>query len=486
MTLSLLISIKIIFTHKRKDTIIICNSNKTDSLNNVSISEIKLDDSRISIPEIKFDDSTNIIDDRFREMSGGSFYLPEIDIYNPGSNGVKIFKPFAKECYKGVEEMKVTKEFESMYSSTSEFYNAVATEGGISSLLKGKFTMGITLEMKTNSLSSGSIETKGMSIDIATHVKSLFLDENCFKSSKTEFTDDFMKLFDSLPVIINKPWLSVSWEPYDTFFKTFGSHFIVRVLFGASVRQWTFAKSTHQYDRRKLLVKACIDFNAFILKLKTCLGVTRDEYEEYKDMYTSNYLEIRGGKDETRNKFRTEKSPELLDQILDEGRKFSSPIGYKYKPIWDILLMKFYGDSKRHAIAMNLIQYYYGFKDFGCTLQKSGNTKLRIFEYYERDFKMPIFQCSLISKGCHSNSDCHYELRTGTFCHGSSCYDYKYPSLGKKAIKVVIRSKREGRYNEGINNSCHYKSPFKARCSYDYFLPLRIWNGGSISKAWKK
>lgn len=465
----LILALIIIFTHKGKNTNIIYNSNKAEVPNNISIPDNKL------------------IDDRFREIFGGSFYLPEIDIYNPGSNGVKIFKPFATECYKDVQEMKVTQEFETMYSSTPEFYNSVAREVGISPLLKGKFTMGVTLNKMTNFLSSGSVQIKGMSIEISTYVKSTFLDENCFKSSKTEFTDDFMKLFDSLPVIIDQPWLSVSWQQYDTFLKTFGSHFVVRVLFGSSVRQWTFAKSSRQYDKRKILVKACINFNAIVLKLKTCGGITRDEYKEYKDLYTSNYLDIKGGTDETRNKFRTNKTRQLLEQILNEGREFSFPVGYKYKPIWDILLMKFYNNTKRHAITMNLIQYYYGFKDFGCTLQTSGNTKLRYFEYRKRELKMPIFQCMLINKGCHSGSDCHIGgAGTVTYCYGSSCYDYRYPLLGEKAINVVIRKYQEGSYDEGINNSCHYKAPFRARCSNNYFPPQSIWNGGSISKAWKK
>ena len=357
----------------------------------------------------------------------------------------------------------------------------------MSPLLKGKFTMGVTLNRKTNFLSSGSIEIKGMSIDIATHVKSLFLDESCFKNTKTEFTDEFMKFFDSLPVIVNQPWLSVSWQQYDTFLKTFGSHFVVQVLFGASVRQWTFAKSSHQYDSRKLLVKACIDSNAVTLNLKTCLGVTRDEYKKYKDLYASNYLEISGGNDQTRNKFSTNKTRQLLQQILNEGRKLSSPVGYKYKPIWDILLMRFYNDTRRHAIAINLIQYYHGFKDFGCSLQTSGNTKLRSFEYRERDLNMPIFQCILINKGYHSDSDCHIGgAGTVTYCHGSSCYDYRYPFLGEKATNVVIREDQEGHYYEGINKSCRYKSLFKARCIYNRFPPQNIWDGGSISKIWKK
>ena len=116
-----------------------------------------------------------------------------------------------------------------------------------------------------------------------------------------------------------------------------------------------------------LLVKVCIDFNAVILKLKTCLGVTKDEYKKYKDLKTSYVLEIKVGNDETRNKFRTNKTPQLLEQILNEGRKLSSPVRYKYKPIWDIKLMAFYNGTTRHAIAMNLMQYYYGLKDFCCS-----------------------------------------------------------------------------------------------------------------------
>ena len=104
--------------------------------------------------------------------------------------------------------------------------------------------MGVTLNRMTNFLSSGSVQIKGMFIDIATHVKSRSLDESCFKSSKVEFTDYFMELFDSLPVFVNQPWLDGSWESYKNFLKTFESYFVVQVLFGASVRQWTFAESS--------------------------------------------------------------------------------------------------------------------------------------------------------------------------------------------------------------------------------------------------
>ena len=98
---------------------------------------------------------------------------------------------------------------------------------------------------------------------------------SCFKCSKAEFTDDSVKHFDPLSVVLGEPWLSLGWHQCFTFVKTLWSHLMVRVLFGASVQQWTFPKSSHQYDKQKILVKACIDLNAIVLKFKTCFGVAR-------------------------------------------------------------------------------------------------------------------------------------------------------------------------------------------------------------------
>ena len=94
---------------------------------------------------------------------------------------------------------------------------------------------------------------------------------------------------------------------------------------------------------------------------------------------------------------------------------------------------------------------------------------------------MPIFQCVLINKGCHSDYDCH--IGGGgfvTYCYGSSCYDYKSPSFGKKAKNVIIRQSQQGSYDEGINDSCYYKADITARCNYGFFDKVVIWNGIDI------
>ena len=415
-----------------------------------------------------------------REILGCGFYIPEIDIFAPRSHGFNIFKSLKKICCKE-KNLRSTEETIRQYRSTSVFYKSVTAETGISFNLQGKFTMGLTLDAKTKHLSEGTTDVQGMSIDISTFVRSTSLDGSCFKGSSIEFTDEFMKFYDSLPVIIEKPWLSKSWLLYDQFLKTFGSHVVVRVLSGASVRQWTFTKPISRYTQHELKIKSCIDLEALDLKIAPCSDITKKDISTYKSLITSSYLEVQGGTDETRNKFRTGKSQKLLEQLLNEGRKIGTPVAYKYKPIWEILLTKFHNDTERYTIAMNLMQYFHGLKDFGCILQTSGDTKLRWFEYRSRDVKSPVFQCKLINEGCHKNSDCKIGGGgTVTYCYGSSCFEHKNPPFGLKAKEVIARHGKRGSYKKGVNKSCKYKHFFRAVCRAGLFRPKIIWQGGNI------
>lgn len=139
-----------------------------------------------------------------REIIGGGFYIPKTDIFEPGSHGFKIFKSIEATCYKE-KYIRSTKETIRQYKSTSAFYKSVTAETGISLELQENFTMGLTLDAKTKHLFEGSTDIQGMSIDISTILRSIFLDDRCFKLSSITFTDEFMKLYDSLPVVIEKP-----------------------------------------------------------------------------------------------------------------------------------------------------------------------------------------------------------------------------------------------------------------------------------------
>lgn len=416
------------------------------------------------------------------EILGRSFYLPDIDIYNPKSNGFKVFKSINPSCYKS-KALHETKEKKAYYSNTQEFYTSVGADGGLSGSIIGKFTMGVTLGAKAKKSFGGSVDVNGMSIEKYSLVKSLFLDENCFKNSQVEFTNDFIKTFDSLPLTINKPWLANSWRHYRWFLRKFGSHFTVQLQLGASVKQWTFAKITNSYSQEDINFRACLDFSEIRGNIDACVGFSNSDFKTEKAKDASSHLEVRGGKDDTRNKFSIRKSEKLLEQILNEGRQIYSPVRYRYKPIWYIILTKFHNNTERYAKAINLMQYYVGYEDFGCTYIESGGTKLRSFEYQSNDPRNPSFKCVLIKKGCHKNSDCQIDGVLGlgfrTHCYGPSCYEYTDPLFGLKAKCVKVRRSKKGNTKEGINQSCKY-IPFplhQARCLTNRFGPEVIWDG---------
>ena len=279
-----------------------------------------------------------------------------------------------------------------------------------------------------------------------------------------------------------------SWIQYENFLKTYGTHLVSKVNYGAKITQWTFAKREKKYSEFQLKVKSCADFggmtNAGQLTVDACAGVTT------KDISTSNHyemsfnLDILGGTDETRNRLRQTRSQELITKLLTEGREARSPVDYSYIAIWEILMLKFYNDPKRKAIAVNMQQYYEGFKDFGCSLIKedSGrlkNTPLRSFRLSRFSTpEYPSYECKLERQGCHSDSDCHIGgAGSVTYCYGSSCVEYVPHKFGSKATGVKIRRDQSGSYYEGVNNSCYYHIGIYGACESGYYGDKVIWHG---------
>ena len=413
---------------------------------------------------------------------GKGFYLPDKDIFSPLLGGNDIFKKIDGSCYKWKEQGITLKE-RSAYENTHTFYHKISSNSHLSVDLVGKYTMGATLNVKTQSISSGETNIKGESLNIGTYVNASYIDESCFKSSESQLTDDLISMFDSLPLTITNPWLLTSWQHYETFLKTFGSHFVTKSDLGIAVRQWTFAKSSKQYTFEQLNIRVCVDLagptNVGELNVTACSGITQAQVNSVANLETTNYLEIHGGSDTTRNRFITSRSSTDLEKLLNEGRLNPSPVNYEYTAIWDILMTKFFNDPTRFAKAMNLMHYYIGYKDFGCSyLSSSKKIKLRSFNYSPDSSRfVPIFHCILINKGCHSDDDCRVGgAGSVTYCYGNSCYEYKEPVFGSKAKSVVVRTSGSGSYKTGVNLSCYY-SFFSASCHNNYFDPLVIWDG---------
>lgn len=187
----------------------------------------------------------------YGELLGGGFYLRP-DINDPDFKGYKIFKSFNSKCYK---EYSVKKPPKNKYLLTIAYrptstrnvqkvaYDLAATGTRLSGKCTGGFTMGTTINIKTNRSSSGSVDITGSSIEISTVRKAFLLDKNCYKSLIVPFTDEYLVHADLLETIIGKAWLSENWKQYVMFLKQFGSHIAVKAM-GIDMQQWRFAKTS--------------------------------------------------------------------------------------------------------------------------------------------------------------------------------------------------------------------------------------------------
>ena len=421
---------------------------------------------------------------------GRSMFLPRQDIVNPTFDGKDIFEAFDPACFRITPEDKQTTEKRSSFRDTNTFYKKIATDSGISAHLQGPYTMGTTLNIKTQYLSSETNDISGTSIDIWIHVSSTSLEPKCYRGPQSKLDRELIKHLNSLPVDIRNPELASSWIQYENFLKTYGTHLVSEIHYGARMTQWTFAKKEHKYSSFQLNVRSCADFEGPTqvgkLDLEACAGFTGEEAKESLRLEMSRNLDLLGGTDETRNALRRNRSQELITKFLNEGRNEKSPIDYTYTAIWEILMMKFRGDPRRHAIAMNMQQYYEGFKDFGCSLieGKMGELKnkpLRQFRHGRFSTKgVPSYECHLEKEGCHNDEDCHIGgAGSVTYCYGHSCVEYLPASMGSKAKDVTIRDRKHGSYDEGVNRSCYYAlcSQTLAKCDESKFTDMVIWHG---------
>ena len=419
---------------------------------------------------------------------GKSLYLPKQDLMNPNFDGKNIFQHFDENCYISVDTDRRTVEKRSYFHDTEDFYKKISTDSGVDAKLQGSYTMGATLNTKTQSLSSGSVDVSGTTINIWTYVASTSLNPKCYKGSGIQLNGDLIEQLDSLPSKIDKPELESSWIQYDNFLKIYGTHLVSKVNYGAKITQWTFAKKKNRYTNFQLKVKSCADFGGITsagkFSVDACAGVTTQDISDSKHYDMSFSLDILGGTDKTRNLLRQKRSQELITKLLTEGRAARTPVAYSYIAIWEILMLKFYNNPKRRAVAINMQQYYEGFKDFGCSLIQEvdgrlKNTPLRSFRlsrFSKPDF--PSYECRLERQGCHSDSDCHIGgAGSVTYCYGSSCVEYVSPSFGSKATGAKIRRDQSGSYYEGVNNSCYYHIGVWGACNQDYFGGKVIWQG---------
>ncbi|KAJ7392549.1 hypothetical protein OS493_012229 [Desmophyllum pertusum] len=341
-----------------------------------------------------------------------------------------IFEPFPPKCFEE-EPLNTTKSRFEYYSSTKEFYSKLATQSGLDVSLQSKFSLGLTLNVATQSISSENSSVNGISLIVEALTEKRLVQKDCLDDETYKFKKSFLTDLNRLPLKINEPWLKSSWQPYHVFFDKYGSHVVNSVQSGVMLKQMVFAKSSESYSERDYEVKSCVDLagptSVGLIGVNACSNVSKSESSKASEMSTSNKLILRGGSTETRSKLENSRSKEVIEKFLNEAPITPSSVVYTFRAVWKILQSRFPSGTPNYVRGVNMENYYLGYLNYGCPHieSTSGEVHIQKFDHTKGSKEEnPEYECSLAKEGCHSNNDCHYKP-IWCSCYGPSCVHYK-------------------------------------------------------------
>ncbi|KAJ7392548.1 hypothetical protein OS493_012220 [Desmophyllum pertusum] len=341
-----------------------------------------------------------------------------------------IFEPLPSKCFKK-KTLKSSSSHFQYYANNKAFYKSLGTQSSLGASLESRYSLGATLDIATMSKSSKTSNVSGTSLIVQALTEKIHVDKNCLEDDQVSTLQKrFVKKFERLPLKIKKPWLKNSWKRYRNILKSYGSHVLMSETRGSSIRQMTFAESSKSYSERDLQVKACTSLAGPTpvgkLNISACSNVSQNELSRASKVSTSDKLNMIGGRRETKSKLVNKRTPELIEQLMNEADDSPSPVERTFRAVWNILQARFKEGSPNNIRAANLEYFYLGFLNYGCRYKKSGGVEIKKFDYTKNSNQMnPEYTCSLAAEGCHSDSDCHYR-GLWCSCRGRSCILYKF------------------------------------------------------------
>ena len=370
-------------------------------------------------------------EDDYHKILGKAIYVPKEDLLGSIPNGISFFEEVEDSCQRTLR-IATTEKDQTFYRNTADFYKSVATETNLKAGYEGAFSLGLTLDVTTKSLSKSSRDVSGTSISLAT--KSFIQQFKPYCLYRSSLSSLVAVDFAALPTQIKNPWYKSSWRHYQHFLETHGSHVITAVTFGSSINQYAFADAKYSYTQKQFTLKACVSLAIPVkgkISLSACSGVSKDDIEETRNYKMTTSATVRGGSINLRNRLLYERTSDQIIQFLSEGNTHPTPIAYTLTPIWEILRRhsRTISENKNARIqALNLEAYLDGYLNFGCPYKASirhGTPPLQKFDYAAHSTSTnPVFQCSLAPQGCHHNDDCRYQIGVKCQCKGSSCIRY--------------------------------------------------------------
>ena len=259
--------------------------------------------------------------------------------------------------------------------------------------LQSTFTLGVTLSSSSSNKYSSNIEVSGISLNILALKKKMLVKKECLTNVEiSKLTKNFLDEYEALPKSINKPRKSHSWQAYTKFLDKFGSHIILSIKGGASIKQTTFAQSSESYSERDFQIKSCVSLagptSVGEVGVDGCGNISKTEKNRSSNMNTQGKLIVLGGTKNTRNALHSQRTKELIEKLMNEADETDAAVAHTFPSIWDVLRSRFKHGTDNYIRAVNLQNYYLSYLNYGCqdsasTAQLSGGKRLyfRQFNY---------------------------------------------------------------------------------------------------------
>ena len=403
--------------------------------------------------------------------------------------GSKIFKSLPMNCLLQQNLGKSEEKFH-YYSHSQDMANAFQLSAGLTPSFLSFVTLKNSLSGTYSRLNRADKKVSGATRVFYTHSRRDYLSKKCH----LELNEEFVRDFQALGQTIKYPHLPDYWGNYKNFVTKYGTHYVTEVTYGASVSQYLSAESSQNYTERNFSARACIELagpvHAGVLKASTCGGISRSEQNTAKQLEMSYNLVVLGGSDVTRNDVIRDQSPANIERLMNEGRKYESPILYKFKSTADMLMRQF-SNTKFVSQAANLKSYVEGFVSYDCRYMKDKYLKIELqkFELDSKHLLYPNYVCTVAPEGCKSNSDCHW--RGTCKCKGDSCvhYNHSVALSGRKKITASINKENQ---QGSVNEFCSYSfSNMKCLCERPSYASIRkvVWSSrqpGKMQRWFKK
>jgi len=404
------------------------------------------------------------LDVRFIDLTEAQH--PGKSVYKSLSGCVKQDKAYKGEGYNDIRE----------WWTIDAFYGYLSNKTNISGNLKGKYTMGATVDALYESTQENEYQASGVAVEILSLKKKYYLDSTCEtnKPLNSELSGDFK----ALPPVIGNPAEQDSWTNYRNFFKKHGTHYVNRVMTGARFQMFEFSKSVSEEDRWKIKAKACLDMEGPTqsgeASVSGCNEYTQEKRREASSFDANKKRRVAGGNEKARIAIEAGEpvTPDLLKRFLSGADGNSDGVRYQLRPLSDLFAMRNPGRDDQNRIN-NMQAFLEGFLAFdcnqsygcGCSLKTDGKETLRSFKLVSKKGEHNRYACQRPHNGCKAFNDCRGGGAIGAvcYCYGKSCID-----TASDKISAVVRHKQKGSYDKGVNTSCNFdKKLTKLNCKCD-------------------